>query len=322
MAILEIPTSGIQETIEYLTVPSFSKEALGAAIPVTEEFHEVYGAICPEFAVWADAAPNIVEPLELTTVERFQSEMESYHRGEDRSRRDPIFQKSGGKSPINEAIPFRVYRVTTCGVPSRRVLSLPKTAVVFRLYETHIGISGRSHTDEILAAWTKKSGYFPLRYRGTSIRRFADLNETEGTTSTFPAVRTTLGAMRILPGFALSMRYAWSIYIWEEGCRKLKLPADHAGILKAFKLRDVPAGKQRRAAIVNWINEHKRRKPGEDEDAQVLVRRHLRGATEFCWNGFHLGVQPPAFDLEREAKSPPLAPKVEQVLADIDRWNA
>ena len=63
------------------------------------------------------------------------------------------------------------------------------------------------------------------------------------------------------------------------------LPLDNLSQVKSlFALRDVPEGKQRRAALRHWVAKHLRRKPSNYEE-MVEVRKHLRGKTDFSWMG-------------------------------------
>lgn len=64
-----------------------------------------------------------------------------------------------------------------------------------------------------------------------------------------------------------------------------KMPLDTLDQLKSlFAMRDIPEGYKRRAALRNWVSKHMRRKPGKP-DEYTEIRRHLRGKTEFSWNG-------------------------------------
>lgn len=66
---------------------------------------------------------------------------------------------------------------------------------------------------------------------------------------------------------------------------------DLSACKELFKLRDVPPGEERRKALINFVCEHLRRRPYSDEE--TLVRKHLRGAERFNWQGFYCEIQSP-----------------------------
>ena len=64
-----------------------------------------------------------------------------------------------------------------------------------------------------------------------------------------------------------------------------KMPIDTLDQLKElFATRDIPDGYKRRAALRNWVAKHLRRKPSKPDEF-VEVKKHLRGKTDFSWNG-------------------------------------
>lgn len=101
-------------------------------------------------------------------------------------------------------------------------------------------------------------------------------------------------------GVALSLRYEWTVaFGFGEGPR-IRFLTDPAGARAAFRLRDLPPGRERRAALRHWVQAHSRRKH-DDAEARAWVRQHLRGATEFVWNGLRCTISPPPYDVERLA---------------------
>lgn len=100
---------------------------------------------------------------------------------------------------------------------------------------------------------------------------------------------------------ALRQRYDWSVLIGYEGSARVRFFTDPIGLRAVFKLRDLPPGKERRAALKHWVRQHWRRKRN-DEDARAWVRRHIRGAESFTWDGLRCAIQPAEFDLEQVAK--------------------
>lgn len=100
---------------------------------------------------------------------------------------------------------------------------------------------------------------------------------------------------------ALRQRYDWSVLIGYEGSARVRFFTDPIGLRAVFKLRDLPPGKERRAALKHWVRQHWRRKR-DDEDARTWVRRHIRGAESFTWDGLRCAIQPAEFDLDQVAK--------------------
>ena len=97
-----------------------------------------------------------------------------------------------------------------------------------------------------------------------------------------------------LAGIALTMRYEWSVWLGHGVGPRVRFLSDPAGARAAFALRDVPPGRQRRAALRNWVEGHWRKKRRDPED-HAWVTKHLRGATEFEWNDLRCKIQPPDF---------------------------
>lgn len=93
----------------------------------------------------------------------------------------------------------------------------------------------------------------------------------------------------------------WTVGLQFEGYPKVNFFTDPTGAREVFRLRDVPPGKKRRVALRNWITAHWRKKH-DDPDALIEVRKHLRGATEFHWNGLFCTVSPSKDDLEENER--------------------
>jgi len=97
----------------------------------------------------------------------------------------------------------------------------------------------------------------------------------------------------------------WTVWFGHGDGPRVRFLTDPAGAREAFRLRDLPEGRARRAALRHWVSAHSRTAPGgraaEDADAAVWVRRHLRGATDFVWNGLRCRIQPPAAEVGRPA---------------------
>lgn len=109
------------------------------------------------------------------------------------------------------------------------------------------------------------------------------------------------GALPIHIGWALMQRYEWSVWLGYASGPRIRFLSDPAGAREAFRLRDIPPGRARRAALRNWVSGHWRCRRG-DEGHKAWIAEHLRGATDFTWNGLRCRIDPPAFDVERLAK--------------------
>lgn len=107
-------------------------------------------------------------------------------------------------------------------------------------------------------------------------------------------------------GLQFNEQYEWHVDIQRGDSIELSFETDPYGAQEIFRLRDIPDGKKRRAALRNWVTQHWRK----TRDAEVSVRQHLRGAEEFIWNDLRCVVRPSADDLraneryriEREAE--------------------
>jgi hypothetical protein len=99
-------------------------------------------------------------------------------------------------------------------------------------------------------------------------------------------------------GIAWLRPFFWSVRIGYENGPSIHLPTDPVGAQEVFRLRGIPEGKARRAALRTWITDHWRRSR-TDEPSERYVRQHLRGATEFHWNGLRCEIRPSSEDLAR-----------------------
>ena len=107
------------------------------------------------------------------------------------------------------------------------------------------------------------------------------------------------GRLDVLRGVALARRYSWLVRIRKPGGVWAELFTDPSSTKAAFKLRDIPDGKRRREALMNWVSAHKRLEGTEDE---TEVRKHLRGASTFTAGGLECRVCIPEFDAEKLAR--------------------
>ena len=65
-------------------------------------------------------------------------------------------------------------------------------------------------------------------------------------------------------------------------------------------MRNIPEGKQRKVAIVNFVKEHYRTIKGyNDNEREVLIQKHLRGELKFNWRGLEVHITPSPYDLRK-----------------------
>lgn len=97
-------------------------------------------------------------------------------------------------------------------------------------------------------------------------------------------------------------RYTWIARLGYSGKHNIDLWINPRSARHLFKLRDIPEGGNRRAAIKNWVSQHWRQKDYCTEEDRVFVRQHLRGAIDFKWRGFNVQIIPSEYDLEQNEK--------------------
>lgn len=98
--------------------------------------------------------------------------------------------------------------------------------------------------------------------------------------------------IRLSHGIELRREYLWSVLLGEEGVPRARFVTDPTGVREAFRLRDIPAGKARRAALRHWVRDHWRKSRDPSADEKTFVRAYLRGATDFGWNGLGCTIEP------------------------------
>jgi hypothetical protein len=108
--------------------------------------------------------------------------------------------------------------------------------------------------------------------------------------------------MELVVGAQFTARYDWHVDVGLPDAPRVSIPCKAEEARELFATRDLPPGKERRAALLHWVQEHYRRK---GEEAPVHVRPHLRGATEFAWESMTCAIRPSAFDRDKanEAKA-------------------
>jgi hypothetical protein len=77
----------------------------------------------------------------------------------------------------------------------------------------------------------------------------------------------------------------WHVVLGYDNLPSISFLTDPEGARSVFRLRDLPEGRQRRAALRHWVTEHWRRTSRTEDETKV--RAYLRGALEFHWNGLH-----------------------------------
>lgn len=97
-------------------------------------------------------------------------------------------------------------------------------------------------------------------------------------------------------GLAQSLGSYWLVRTrFEEICPSLTLLTDPTGVKEFWKLRDVPAGKSRRSALLHWVEKHWRQ-TRNDPDVEAFVRKHMRGERLFQQGQFRAEIVPSVKD--------------------------
>lgn len=102
---------------------------------------------------------------------------------------------------------------------------------------------------------------------------------------------------RFATGVALRQRYEWAVALGLEGSPSVRFATDPTGIKDIFRIRDLPEGRDRRAALMTWVEDHWRQ-DRTDPELEGYVRKHLRGLTSFTWQGMAGEVIPAQFDMD------------------------
>jgi len=117
-------------------------------------------------------------------------------------------------------------------------------------------------------------------------------------TMRMPTMDITIGQ-----GIELRREYRWSVLIGEDPTIRARFTTDPIGIRGIFRLRDIPPGRARRAALRHWVSEHWRKSRNPSREDHMFVREYLRGAIDFNWNGLQCSIEPSRDDIRR-AKGP------------------
>jgi hypothetical protein len=88
----------------------------------------------------------------------------------------------------------------------------------------------------------------------------------------------------------------WRVVVRGNSGLPISFSTDAHGVAESFRLRDIASGAKRRAALLHWVDGHWRKRR-DDPDAVAWVRRHMRGATSFDWNGMQCKIRPSREDV-------------------------
>lgn len=110
---------------------------------------------------------------------------------------------------------------------------------------------------------------------------------------------------QMILGVQFTRYYQWMVSFRKRGRPSILIPTDPTGIRELFRLREVPEGRERRAALKHWVSAHWRKKRDNPED-KVYVRQHLRGAETFDWLGLECTIYPSQDALDRIARGTPM----------------
>lgn len=100
-------------------------------------------------------------------------------------------------------------------------------------------------------------------------------------------------------GASLRQHYHWSVLLGEGDGPRARFLTDPVGVREAFRLRDIPPGKRRRAALRHWVRCHWRQKRDMSADDRAWIEAYLRGATDFAWNGLRCRIEPSVPDQQK-----------------------
>lgn len=117
----------------------------------------------------------------------------------------------------------------------------------------------------------------------------------------YPPLTYSTPKIQVALGWALAIRYAWTVWIGYSQGPRIRFVSDPLGAREVFRLRDIPQGRERRTALRHWVKAHWRQNRGDFGD-EAWIRKHLRGATDFTWNGMRCRIQPADFDIEQMHK--------------------
>lgn len=202
----------------------------------------------------------------------------------------PRFDVTAGMFGNEPGVKLKMYRIRTVGVRAlrgkvRRLLPHPVEFAFLHVHDDGTYFSGKRYAGWLAGEWQTMGTTSQYLGRGSARDQYSG-DDSE----------LFQRSIRLAQSIAYTKDTEWRVRIGRPGRLKLEIPTDPAGIRAVFKLRDVPPGKQRRAALRNWVREHWRQNR-VDPDIEGLVRQHLRGGLKFTWDGFECEVIPSEMDL-------------------------
>lgn len=133
------------------------------------------------------------------------------------------------------------------------------------------------------------------RYAGWTGKRWVTANTNAHHLDPYGNERSLLGA-QISIGMQWMRERRWRVLLGFEGKPRISFTTTPHGASGVFRLRDIPNGKARRVALRHWVSEHWRKTSTD----KTLVKKHLRGRSEFSWNGLWCAIIVPTEERERE----------------------
>ncbi len=115
---------------------------------------------------------------------------------------------------------------------------------------------------------------------------------------------------------ALRQRYEWAVNIGFEKAPSVRIVTDPTGMKELFRLRELADGRDRRGSLMTWVSDHWR-KDRRDDDVEVYVRKHIRGARKFEWRGMECEIVPSQYDTEQRDKL--IAERLDMKVSGADR---
>lgn len=163
--------------------------------------------------------------------------------------------------------------------------------------------------------WTDEQGYgfnnvkdnfimpFPTILKSGYYQKQEDVLKWmhEGALDENSAYRQSIKSLHMALNFALTYYYEWSCYIKETpDSLGVRIPIHPSSSKEIFIMRNLPEGKTRKSAIVNFVTNHYRTIKGyNDNERQVLVKQHLRGDLKFNWRGLEVHITPSQYDIDK-----------------------
>lgn len=122
-----------------------------------------------------------------------------------------------------------------------------------------------------------------------------------------------------LCGLAQSLGSYWQVKTrFDEVCPSLTLLTDPTGVKEFWKLRDVPTGRTRRAALLHWVEQHWRQ-TRNDPEVEAFVRAHMKGESALKHGKFEAVITPSTEDTLEAQKAKDERDMLKKLKADRRR---